>query len=274
MQLPENFSFNQQNLQDYVDCTRRFYLRHIQKLEWPAIESEPVREQESLLQLGQQFHLMVQQNFAGVPAEAITDSTGDPELLFWWQEFNALKINYLPGLKYCEVLYSVPFASYRLVAKFDLLIIEAEKKATIYDWKTSQHPPKRTTLQSRLQTKVYPLVLSLVSASSKVMSAIDAEKIQMIYWYPDPLISPIQFDYSNSQMQEDSSYIAGLINEISNRPIDSFEKTSQESRCKFCRYRSLCERGLQAGDISKSEESIDTNDTIFDIDFDQISPAD
>ena len=69
MLLPDNFTFSQNNLQDYVDCKRRFLLRHVQKLEWPAIESEPVLEQEQLMLLGQQFHLMVQQKLSGIPEE-------------------------------------------------------------------------------------------------------------------------------------------------------------------------------------------------------------
>ncbi|HZU87116.1 MAG TPA: PD-(D/E)XK nuclease family protein, partial [Anaerolineaceae bacterium] len=65
MPLPVSFHFSQNNLQDYVDCARRFELRHLLRLEWPALQSEPVLERERLMILGQRFHQMVQQHLSG-----------------------------------------------------------------------------------------------------------------------------------------------------------------------------------------------------------------
>ena len=44
--LPEGFRFSQSSLQDYVDCRRRFQLRYLQNLAWPALQSEPALENE------------------------------------------------------------------------------------------------------------------------------------------------------------------------------------------------------------------------------------
>ncbi len=93
MLLPEHFTFTQQNLQDYLDCPYRFYLKEIRKLEWPAIESEPVREQEALMQLGTRFHLMCQQYFSGVPLSVLEKHTNEPLLAEWWQNFLSLNLN-------------------------------------------------------------------------------------------------------------------------------------------------------------------------------------
>ena len=62
MRLIENFQFSQANLQDFVDCRRRFQLRYLQHIAWPAIESEPVLENERFLQQGARFHRMIQQH--------------------------------------------------------------------------------------------------------------------------------------------------------------------------------------------------------------------
>ncbi|PJF28501.1 MAG: PD-(D/E)XK nuclease family protein, partial [Phototrophicales bacterium] len=54
--LPPNFQFSQSNLQDYIDCPRRFELRHIQHLHYPSIESEPQLDREAHQRRGVAFH--------------------------------------------------------------------------------------------------------------------------------------------------------------------------------------------------------------------------
>ena len=66
--LPDRFTFSQSSLQDYTDCPRRFQLRYIEQLKWPAVESEPVLDNERRQQEGQLFHRLVQQHRIGLPA--------------------------------------------------------------------------------------------------------------------------------------------------------------------------------------------------------------
>ena len=274
MKLPEHFSFNQQNLQDYVDCARRFYLRHIVKQEWPAIESEPVLEQEALIALGERFHRAVQQYFAGIPAEAIEASLNDPDLLNWWQQFTRLDIQAVPGTKFSETAFTLPFEGYRLTAKYDLVIYQPGQQALIYDWKTSQHEPKRKWLERRLQTRIYPFLLARLAQQSNSGFSLTPDQIEMTYWYPAFPGTPVQFVYSQSQFADDEGYLQNLIREILKLDEAGFTKTPNESLCKFCRYRSLCDRGVNAGDRNESEELESDSDSAFDLDFDQISPAD
>ncbi len=72
MTLPDDFVFTQNNLQDFVDCPRRFQLKYLLKMAWPAPISEPIEENDHLIQLGSQFHQMVHQFFLGIPEEKIT----------------------------------------------------------------------------------------------------------------------------------------------------------------------------------------------------------
>ena len=67
MPLPDNFQFSQASLQDFVDCPRRFHLRYLLNVAWPAAEAEPIEEQERRVQLGLAFHRMVQQQLVGIP---------------------------------------------------------------------------------------------------------------------------------------------------------------------------------------------------------------
>ena len=78
MSIPADFHFSQNNLQDYVDCARRFELRHLLRQEWPALQSEPVLEFEHRAELGRRFHEMVHQSILGIPAEQIASQAAEP----------------------------------------------------------------------------------------------------------------------------------------------------------------------------------------------------
>jgi CRISPR/Cas system-associated exonuclease Cas4 (RecB family) len=273
MKLPDHFSFNQQNLQDYLDCSRRFYLRHILRQDWPAIESEPVKEQEALILLGEQFHRMVQQLFAGIPQDIIEGSINDLDLLNWWHQFIHLDIQSQPGSKFSEVLFSIPFEETRLIAKYDLIVYQENQQAIIFDWKTSRHLPKEKWLGIRMQTRIYPFLLSVLSTQPGAAFHLSPDQIQMVYWYPAFPDHPVAFPYSQSQFAEDERYLSSTIHEIVHLDESGFTKTDNEKMCKYCRYRSLCDRGISAGERSVAEELEIDSDSAFDIDFDQISAA-
>ncbi|MHC1741156.1 MAG: PD-(D/E)XK nuclease family protein [Anaerolineaceae bacterium] len=274
MKLPDSFSFTQQNLQDYSDCRRRFYLRYILKQEWPTIESEPVRDQEALILLGERFHQMAQQLFAGVPSQVIESTIDDPNLLNWWQQFLRLGVQSGDGLKLSEIAYSVHLEGYRLIAKFDLLVYTAGNQLVIFDWKTSQRPPNRKILGNRMQTRVYPFVIAQISQQKHSPFSLSSDQIEMIYWYPAFPELTIQFGYSDAKFNEDKLFLQTLIREILSLETADFSKTENEKLCKYCKYRSLCDRGIAAGDRGESEELLDDISSAFDIDFDQVAAAD
>ena len=87
MPLPPSFLFSQSNLQDYTDCPRRFYLKYIQNLAWPSIESEPIKENEHFRILGEIFHKMVHQFYLGISSDRLSEMVGDPLLSNWWGKF-------------------------------------------------------------------------------------------------------------------------------------------------------------------------------------------
>jgi hypothetical protein len=268
MQLPERFAFSQHNLQDYVDCPRRFNLRYLLRQEWPAIESQPVQEQERLIELGQRFHLLIQQYFAGLPIAALEASIDEPELLTWWQAILALDLQALPGIKKSEIQYTIPFAESRLLAKYDLIIENpAENSYIIYDWKTSQHPPQEKWLTGRLQTRVYPFLFSTLRASQ---AGFAPEQLTMVYWYPASPGTPVQLSYSQRQYTADEQYLKQLIHEIRALDESGFPLTEDVRKCKFCRYRSLCNRGTLAGNFQDQDSTMEDLDAAFNLDFNQL----
>src|SRR5687767_15641530 len=130
-------TLSQSSLQDYVDCARRFQLRYLDRLSYPAIESEPALENEKHQREGEYFHRLVQQYLIGIPQEQIAKLANTPNLQKWWDNFQVLSQKSFTGLtsQLPETTLSAPMGNYRLLAKYDLIAIE-NGKATIYDWKT------------------------------------------------------------------------------------------------------------------------------------------
>ncbi len=246
--------FSAASLQDFVDCPRRFQLRHMLKLAWPAIESEPVLEVETLMQLGRQFHRMVQQRQLGIPIEQLQDLIKDNTLQRWWENYLRFESqSVIKGRRFPEVAMSAPFGAARLVAQMDLVLVSDEGRVFIYDWKTSRHRPHRSWLTSRLQSRVYPYLLSQGGAHFTDGLLIEPRQIEMIYWFADFPDQAEKISYSQGQFESDRVFLKGLVEEIINLGRNDFPLTSKIDRCRYCVYRSLCDRGSQAGFLDKED---------------------
>jgi len=272
MKIPANFAFSQNNLQDYVDCPRRFELRYLEKLAWPAIRSEPILAVERHMQLGERFHRMIQQHQSGLSADLIGATASEPELIEWWQDYLSAAPDPLPERRLVEHTLAAPFGSYRLVAKYDLLAITPGERALIVDWKTSLRKPKRQILSSRIQTRLYPFLLTEAGKSLNNGIAFKPEQIELIYWFTADPRNPEHFPYSSNQYEEDLSYLQNLIADAVNASDTNFPLTGDERMCRYCNFRSLCDRGEGAGEMetdSLAEESSESSG--YDLDFEQIS---
>jgi len=282
--LAKDFQFSQSSLQDYRDCRRRFQLRYIYEVAWPAAESEPVMENEIFIQRGALFHRLAQQFFVGVPADRLSVSIHEEELHIWWQNFlnfcvnpngwiaSALSERHRTGdhrLLQPEISLSAPIGNYRLAAKFDLIVSAGQGGFKIFDWKTSNHHPQRKWLIERMQTRVYPYLLVQAGSALNHGAPIDPAGVEMIYWYAAFPDEPLHFPYSAAQFERDHHFLQGLVEEIAALPPDQYRRVSEEDRCAYCIYRSLCERGEQAGRLSEQIDDRDPDDV--QIDFDQIA---
>ncbi len=85
--MPDLTTHSQSSLQDYHDCPRRFELRFLQQLVYPAIETEPALENEKHQQEGEYFHRLVQQHLIGIPAEQVGKFANTENLQRWWANF-------------------------------------------------------------------------------------------------------------------------------------------------------------------------------------------
>ena len=87
MPLPIDFKFSQGSLRDFLACPRRFQLRYIEQMAWPAIEAEPYIEREQHLKRGALFHRLAEQKLKGIPVEALAPLAEANGLSEWWHAF-------------------------------------------------------------------------------------------------------------------------------------------------------------------------------------------
>jgi CRISPR/Cas system-associated exonuclease Cas4 (RecB family) len=266
--LPEGFLFSQSSLQDYADCPRRFRLRYLERLAWPAIESEPALENERRQQEGQRFHLMVQQHRIGLPAERLTPLADTPDLQRWWRNYLESDL----GLDGCRLFSELTLSaavpvgeqSWRVLAKYDLLAIRPGEKAVIFDWKTYRRRPRDEHMAARWQTRVYRALLVQAGAQLNGGTPFSAEQVEMVYWYADFPSEPARFPYSADQLQRDLDGLKKLIEEIA--AARTLEMTDDERQCAYCPYRSYCDRGVQAAPGGE----VETEQAGMDLSFDQV----
>ncbi|MEP7274294.1 MAG: PD-(D/E)XK nuclease family protein [Acidobacteriota bacterium] len=244
MALPEDFIFSQSSLQDFQECPRRFELRYLLDVRWPAIESEPALEFEVQTLQGQTFHRLLHQHAVGIPAETIQATIIDPEIRQWWDQYLIWQ-KQLPSKRFPELTLTTPIGETLLMAKYDLVTRLADSTILIVDWKTGKKP-RRNSLAERLQTLVYPLVLARAGDWLNDDQPIPPEKIRMVYWFAkEP--GTIDFEFSHELLERSEMRLKSVIEDITAR--FEFPLTHNHRHCRYCPYRSLCERGETAGDL-------------------------
>ena len=285
MIIPPEFEFSQTNLQDYTDCRQRFLLRYLKKVAWPALAVDSPHEYERHIQRGQRFHRLAQQHLLGLPPDRLTrmvEAYGDHDLETWWDNFTRAIPGLQEGESYVEMTLSMPIvppgkpnaaaeeASSRLVAKYDLVMVTPGQKAVILDWKTSRRVPPRAWLSGRLQTRVYPYLLVEAGTQLNGGKPFLPSQVEMIYWFAGDPQQPMHFPYNQAQFEQDGRFLAGLAGEIQSLPETGFDLTPDKDRCRYCVYRSLCDRGVEAGDLEGFEAEPEFASSL-DFDLDQIA---
>jgi RecB family exonuclease len=276
MKLLENFDFTQSNLQDYVDCPYRFYLRYILHTKWPALVVDDALDFELRGQSGARFHRLVQQYLLGVPEErlsALADADPNPDIAQWWDHFLTAIPPLLEGDRFVEMILSADLAGQRLLAKYDLILVKAGGQLVIYDWKTSQKRIRKEWLLERIQTRLYRFLLVHSGKTLTGCEITSPAQIEMNYWFA-PLAhpeTPVNLAYDQTAYEKDEKYLTSLIEEILDREAETFFRTSDLNKCRFCVYRSHCDRGTEAGDLAAFEDfEMEPENFTVELDFDQI----
>jgi CRISPR/Cas system-associated exonuclease Cas4 (RecB family) len=273
MTLPPTFQFSQNSLQDYVDCPRRFQLRYLLQQPWPAVESEPLTEFERLLEQGRRFHQLAQRHSLGLPEVELAKSIDDPDLRRWWRNYLESPPPGLPtAVRRPEITLSAPLGGYRLMARYDLLALDPQRRAVVVDWKTNQKRPDSAALAGRMQTRVYRYVLVEAGTALNRDRPLSPEQVTMIYWFAEYPAQPEILPYHTAQYTADAAYLADLVARIADHAAsgeDEWPLTPNERLCRFCTYRSLCDRGVLPGPLSEfdTDQALDLS---LDFEFEEI----
>ena len=241
MPLPADFKFSQGSLRDFLACPRRFQLRYIEQMAWPAIEAEPYLEREQHLKRGALFHRLAEQKLKGIPADALVPLAEANGLGDWWRAFLDFEAQLPEGERLAETTLTARLKEHALLAKYDLLVKGPDGRLNIFDWKTTTVRQPADKLRDDIQTRLYLLL------AVEALPDIKPEDVSMTYWFAAFPAQSENIPYTTAQHQRSLSDILELVSQITQAPAESFILTPDERQCRFCVYRSYCERGTSAG---------------------------
>ena len=262
---------SQSSLQDYVDCPRRFELRYLLDLRWPAFETPQALELEMSQQRGHDFHHLLHQHAMGVAAEVLESTIEDPTIHRWWRNYLAWQERNLPAARQAELTLTTSLrlrgdGSTLLAAKYDLLTRLADGTMLIIDWKTGRLQ-RRAILANRLQTIVYRYVLARAGAWMNGGQPVAPEQIRMIYWFAEDG-STVELPYSAELQRQDEERLLTIIGEMFER--FEFPLVSDERVCRFCTYRTHCARTVEPATLDEWAAEGDDNELPISISLDDL----
>jgi hypothetical protein len=168
-----------------------------------------------------------------------------------------------------EVSLAAMVDGHRFLATYDLLAFLPgdPTRVLIIDWKTSSKRTPSAILQNRVQSRIYPFVLALSGACLNNNQPIDPAQITMIYWFAAHPTEAEKIGYDQDHFEYDRAYLTKLAQEAA--VAASFPLTSDEKACRFCVYRSFCDRGLIAGPVDETDDDLELD--ALTLDWEQIT---
>lgn len=236
---------------------------------WPAAETDDQAAYEHHTEQGKVFHRNIQQYFSGIPVEVIAAYIQDELLQGWWNNFLSTTKDFpwLPLMDQQKNLAIHPEYSltarihdHRLIAKYDLIVSMPGSQFWIYDWKTSLTVPPPERLEQRIQTRLYMWMLAAAGNHLNSGKPISPDLVLMTYWFAQTSGRQMLFPYSKEQYEADEHDLANLMDHITALPDEGFTLTDDKRRCRYCPFRSYCERGYAPGrwsELSGDDEPLD-----------------
>ncbi len=198
--LSNRMQLSQGHLSVLATCPRKFQHLYLDQL---GLHQDPQLQER--LDLGAQFHQLMQQRELGLSVEAV--SQANLSLQRWLEAFNAHPPAMISGDRHSEYRQILQFQDYLLIAVYDLLI-EGAEQAQILDWKTYARPPAH--LQIAWQTRLYLFMLAETSDYAP-------EQLSITYWFAEannPTKCSLTFSYTQSQHEQTCQELSQLLNQL------------------------------------------------------------
>jgi hypothetical protein len=246
--MVETLTLSRKRVADFTACRRRFQLRYIDRLPWPAAPAEEAVEEAIVL--GQRFHQLAQRHYLGLPVES--EEIADAELQRLWDRFAGQKPTLPPGRRFPELNMTIPVDRHFLTGRFDLLVLE-EAQAHIYDWKTDAIARPASQLREDLQTRLY---LALAAEGLAGLNrTVAPEQIELTYWYVNDPAASVTIQYSRAQHDGNWSHLQRLAAELDRQITDVgvWPLTDDLGHCAHCAYQVYCDRQTYSLDLSEWE---------------------
>ncbi|MDX1616473.1 MAG: PD-(D/E)XK nuclease family protein [Candidatus Promineifilaceae bacterium] len=250
-------SLTPSRLSDLEACRRRFQLRYLERLAWPAQPEDEAAVQR--MELGARFHRLMQRYHLGLSLvfEGGSRAPAEPELARWWAAFRELGPDTLPGRRLPEVSLTVPLAGHLLSGRFDLLVFsppDAPPTLHIIDWKTTARPASEAALREAMQTRHYLLLAA--EGAGALGRPVTPEQIRLTYWFAVRPEASVTFHYDSDWHAANRAYLTELVGELNERlnqrvGEDSvWPLTSDRQQCRRCAYQVVCGREMADLDLT------------------------
>ncbi len=251
--MDETLVLSFSRLAAYLACQRRFQLRYLYKLLWPAPTIDPDREMRLLL--GQAFHRMIHRHLIGLP---VADQlAAEPELRVWWECFLANGPALPAGKRLPEITVTAPLGRHVLTGRFDLVIISQEK-LYLFDWKSDRQRRTEKALKDDLQSRVY-LALA-AEGTSALGQEVEPEQISLTYWNVNDPERPVTIGYNKVEHDRNWRFLTELANRIEGQAL--FPLTDDLAECRRCLFQIVCQRiteewALEEWDLEPDEVDLE-----------------
>lgn len=254
-------TLSQYKLANFLACQRRFQLRSLRRLPWPA---SPLPERtEQVLQQGQAFHQLLERHFLGLKISPAAIEDG--RIQQWWRAFQPHNpVQTLPpNARFLpETGLTVPLGNHLLYGRFDLLAIGEDEQnqpfAHVFDWKTGR-PIAASELKTRWQTRLY-LALLAEGGSAFWSQAVPLapEQIRLTYWFVQEPDAPVTIGYSAAEHAANWAELQQIAAQLDAAlALNTWPLTDDWSHCRECAYQIYCGRqgaGTAVPELDEAEE--------------------
>ena len=233
---------SQANLTILDTCPRLFQYTVLEQLAVPQLG-----ESWEKMQLGSQFHQLMQQRSQQLPIEAIAAT--DPDLRRWFEAVEAQSADLFPDAGEAwtdsEHVRTMDWMGHTIVGVYDYVVLRSDS-AQILDWKTYPKPVDSRRLQQSWQSKLYPLLL--VSSSNYSPAT-----IEMRYWFfqggDQGHPHMLRFESSAAAIAETAAALTQRLTALNlwrsayELTGESFPQTETRQTCETCSFAVRCDRG-------------------------------